>query len=1684
MSDEIQLPVTQRAYTLRLDGLGKDGAAWRDCLWRTHEAVNAGVRAFADWLLTLRGGLCHTLADEAPIAAEVIEREWDRQKKEAKKADKPEPTPDEAQRTLEEARRTRIRDKRVLLALSWLSVESEAGAPAEHLVPHQYDRQTGERSGWQTVEALRGILKDRAVPDEEIEEWAAVCRDSLQAPIRDDAVWVNRCRSFDTLRPLLDGLTRDYATQTILSFFGPAEDYFSLPDAESENESFVSGDEGPDFRSLARQWISTNFGTGEKSDNAQISDALAKFAKLDLSEFIDRPRVNLVAHLVGQLSCTEGDDQEDALRIAIGWRTGRKSKGRLALESLPAQLTKESIDSLQQKFAEEAEDKRSSSAARDVPSWMPKFREGIEKKATGMPFVLGRNLIGEYSVMLDHAARRVSIAHSWIKRAEERRRQFDEDARLIHQVPSPIIEWLDKFRAQRAKETGAEDGFRIRRRALSGWKQVVAKWNSIRGATAEERVKNRVDAVHEIQAEMQANDEKFGEEWLFKALAVESAHLVWNVDGEGNPQPLLDYAAAREAEVNKKRFKVPAFRHPDPLLHPVFCDFGESRWTIKFSAHQATARLEDAERTVTRKQEDVQKAEARLNKAKTDAQRAEAQDALNSAKSGLARATQERDWLQEAHGVTLTLWNGSNVEDVELRWHSKRLVKDLGISSSNSCDIPTEVVRADRMGRAIAGASSGSPICIAGLFDLKEWNGRLQAPRRQLDDIAAVRDGKKLKELSPEQRRETVKYLIGNISWLISFSAKLQPQGPWLDFAARWEGEEGPKHDRRGGFATNEKLLCKLRLFSWKWEREANDFIVDLGDPGGKDPRGLTFPFSNPTADNAIRGGQAKLSLCRLPGLRVLSVDLGHRFAASCAVWETLPLSAMMEKIAGREIVAGGTGEHDLYCHVATPTNKIAESGRNKGKPVTEIIVYRRIGTNKLPDGSDHPAPWARLERQFLIKLQGEETKARWATQAERTAVEDFEAALDRSRGVLRKAKQWRLDDLMADAVRTAELGLRRHADRARIAHYLTAIGKPRPGGPPEAFTADGRGKCLMDDVLIPWCELASSQRWRDPQAAELWQEFIIERMRGPELPKPHDDEEGREWRERLQAFKPGLEQVVRQLASDPSLCERIRAEWVNRWSEDDGDEAEARNEKDANGKRTGKTIVDRPATGWHARLRWLADWILGRHKGDDIRRAGGMSLRRVTTLTALYQLQKKFRMRPVPDDLRRNIPQKGDDALRQFSQQLLDVRDQLRENRVKQLASRVASAALGLAHPRPVESRKRETRLARHKRLGKIERRFPSCHAVVIENLSNYRPDETRTRRENRQLMSWSSSKVKKYLAEACQLYGLHLREVQASYTSRQDSRTGAPGVRCHDFPVTDFVTQSGFLWKHVKRSLDKVRERSTDQEHLYIRDLLSNWNQEQRIWTDAAGNSWVLGKEDRWLGQDGEPQDKQRYKSPPPVRLLWKGGELFISAEPGGRDGVAIQADLNAAANIGLRALLDPDWQGRWWYVPAILAEDGYRIPNPDKCSGATCLEDWRIAQDKDGYTAQGNPLRLADEQDVKQAQADFERADAVLKAAKKERKRAMKGKGNIAPEQADHQVEEAEGARKLAKRQMHEVKKAAQAKHYLNLWRDPSDSPLSDGAWYGYSEYENRVRNRVVHILRRHAKLADNFKANTQS
>lgn len=223
--EQVELPTTQRAYTLRLRGANKEDNTWQDALWTTHEAVNKGARVFGDWLLTLRGGLDHRLAEEGPAG--------------------------------------QCRDRRILLALSWLSVEDAHGAPDEYEV----DRAKVE-------DAFADILQRRGLPSEQIARWRDDCSPSLRAAIRDDAVWVNRSAAFDAIAGQCPTLTRDEVWDFLEPFFASPRSY--LQPVEMEDEEKQRGakeDEAKDLAQKAGGWLSRRMGSGSGADFIRMGKA-------------------------------------------------------------------------------------------------------------------------------------------------------------------------------------------------------------------------------------------------------------------------------------------------------------------------------------------------------------------------------------------------------------------------------------------------------------------------------------------------------------------------------------------------------------------------------------------------------------------------------------------------------------------------------------------------------------------------------------------------------------------------------------------------------------------------------------------------------------------------------------------------------------------------------------------------------------------------------------------------------------------------------------------------------------------------------------------------------------------------------------------------------------------------------------------------------------------------------------------------------------------------------------------------------------------------------------------------------------------------------------------------------------------------------------------------------------------
>ncbi|MDA8383095.1 MAG: type V CRISPR-associated protein Cas12b [Betaproteobacteria bacterium] len=859
------------------------------------------------------------------------------------------------------------------------------------------------------------------------------------------------------------------------------------------------------------------------------------------------------------------------------------------------------------------------------------------------------------------------------------------------------------------------------------------------------------------------------------------------------------------------------------------------------------------------------------------------------------------------------------------------------------------------MGRAAAGVSADSSVRIRNVFEEDHWNGRLQAPRAQLDAIA-----KRVARYGWDMKAEQMR---SRIRWLVSFSAKLRPDdGPWVRYAKIFPGDapDKPFVSRRGEYAV---------------KHQSND----------------------------SRQGRAKLVLARLPGLRVLSVDLGHRFAAACAVWETL--TAEQVNMRCEEARHARPAERDLYLHLAG-----AGAGGRK-----RTIVYRRVGADYLEvvdkqtgelKKEPHPAPWARLDRQFLIKLPGEERPPRAASRNEIQQVADFAKRLglaaDDERGCGRA-----VDELMSRAVGVATRGLKRHARRAKIAYALDPSLKTIPGmgGNEKTFTpGDDAHVAFLTDALFDWHALATESKWDDKFAREQWNEHIAAVDNG----WPVARDEGAEGPSRQQRRKndDALRQRLGPIAEQLAKVDRagMHKAWKERWEKDDGQEAVVSAvPKDQKGP--AKTLVGSPATGLHADLRWLTDWIMGKYlagaEGPGWKRnVGGLSVTRIATMKSLYQLHKSFAMRARPDKPC-GAPEKGEPNTR-VAQSILDAMERMREQRVKQSASRIVEAALGVGieRNRAWDDLKKKWRYpgrprgllcpAGTKGIVQGDPRFKTCHAVVIENLTNYRPDEVQTRRENRQLMAWSSSKVKKYLSDACQLHGLHLREVQAGYTSRQDSRTGAPGVRCADVPVHEFMTAS--WWRKQVNAAKRKKDEKTG---------------------GSARDHYLLRL-------DGECRNvpAETWRDRRPLRIPVSGGGLFVSASPCGcckredsKSAPALQADLNAAANIGLKALLDPDWPGAWWYVPCDSAT--YK-PHAEKIKGSAAV-DCSI------------PLVQA--------------TDAISPEASNSggEKAVPKGSGK-------------------------------KERDIVNLWRAPTHLPINghDSSWRGSKGYWSDVQRRVVEVI----------------
>lgn len=205
---------------------------------------------------------------------------------------------------------------------------------------------------------------------------------------------------------------------------------------------------------------------------------------------------------------------------------------------------------------------------------------------------------------------------------------------------------------------------------------------------------------------------------------------------------------------------------------------------------------------------------------------------------------------------------------------------------------------------------------------------------------------------------------------------------------------------------------------------------------------------------------------------------------------------------------------------------------------------------------------------------------------------------------------------------------------------------------------------------------------------------------------------------------------------------------------------------------------------------------------------------------------------------------------------------DNVREQRVNQIAHMIAAQALGLRLKPSRDGKNSDGRDIVHGEYETIPGRAP-VDFVVMENLSRYLMKTERPRSENTTLMQWShrqiAAKVQQILEE---VFGIPVLFAQPAYTSRFDSLTSAPGFRA-------------MAWNKVSDKDAAILDAPLVAAYRYVFDKL---------------------------------------EKEPPVRGFslyaphpQNGGEFFISVHNG--ETSVRNADINASANIAWRGVAAPE-------------------------------------------------------------------------------------------------------------------------------------------------------------------------------
>lgn len=295
--------------------------------------------------------------------------------------------------------------------------------------------------------------------------------------------------------------------------------------------------------------------------------------------------------------------------------------------------------------------------------------------------------------------------------------------------------------------------------------------------------------------------------------------------------------------------------------------------------------------------------------------------------------------------------------------------------------------------------------------------------------------------------------------------------------------------------------------------------------------------------------------------------------------------------------------------------------------------------------------------------------------------------------------------------------------------------------------------------------------------------------------------------------------------------------------------------------------------------------------KGIKIRGQRGLSLARIEQITELRK-----RLQSLNQLLRRKIGEKApahrDDSIPDCCPDALEKLEDLREQRVNQTAHMILAEALGICLDESNSSAKKKEpyRHGSYKKiLNKNGKWIGPVDFIVIEDLSRYLTQQGRSRRENSRLMKWCHRAIRDKLKDMMSVFFAPcakfngseippLLEIPAAYSSRFCSRSAVAGFRAVEL-APGFEKEAPWRWMLEKES----KNNNTQPGH--ITKLINDLKQ----------------------------INSNNPKIPRTLYAPIQGGPLFIPAsKKSSGKGVLqpkiSQADINAAINIGLRAIANP--------------------------------------------------------------------------------------------------------------------------------------------------------------------------------